>query len=109
MTYTEVKKFENDNWDSVCPTMVGSTPAHLREGTLIAPKHSNLNTLVQIFSFIEDNKLPNDEVLKQMGLLGNNLELYIIFKTQGYTNILPFEVYKSIEWWFKDDTGKDSK
>ena len=107
MTYQEAAKFANENWETLQPRMVNSIPAHLIQKHIIAPEYSNLNTLSTILALMEDNGLSNEAVLEQMNLLGNNLIVYVVYLTQGYTVVLPISVYNSILW-VKEGSGNRS-
>jgi len=98
MTYEQAQIFIKNYWDKLCPSLVHSKPAHMREKQIIAPENSKLNTLTTILFLMEDEHLPNNIILERMELMNDNLIVYVVFKTQGYTSILPFHVYETIEW-----------
>jgi hypothetical protein len=94
MTYNEAKQIIDENFDVVNPHMVDSSPPHLILGSLIAPEGSPLNTLVMVDGMMDNDHLPNDEILLQLGLVGNNLIPFIKYKMTGDVIIMPLGSYK---------------
>ena len=107
MTYKEAQEIIDRDWKKLTPQMVNSIPPHLILRTLIAPIGSDLNTLVQIDSFLTNDHVPNDEVLLQMNLFGNNLEPFIVYLMSGSNIIWPLRAYFDTGWRVEGDSGNE--
>jgi hypothetical protein len=94
MTYNEAKKVANDNWDLLNPHMIASTPPHLILGSVIAPEGTAIPTLGGIYGKIKDEHIPNDDILLEQNLFGNNLIVFVVFQMDGNVWFQPIESYK---------------
>jgi hypothetical protein len=94
MTYKDAKQVIKDNRDILDTSLVGSKPAHMILGSIIAPDNSTSNFLNELYDRIKEEHISNEEILLEDNLIGiDNLRLFIVYKMRGEIIIMPIDSY----------------
>ncbi len=83
MNYHEAKSKLLGHKNLLTPQLLKTNPTHMILGCFIAPIDRNTHREEMIKTQVIENKQPNDMVLQELGVINNNLDVFIYVQLGG--------------------------